>query len=135
VVAVLSAQGDRAVEPLDRLDLGAQLQLHLLARALADTHLVQALQVRETLEIQDALDQLVGVLHLFDGLLAGLLRDPQVAPVLAHLRVDEVLIDGRELGGEDLVERLDDRSISPHGFPLQTTAQGGSSVRTVKRSR
>ena len=39
---------------------------------------------------------------------------PVVAPVVAHLGVDEVLVDRRELGGQDVVEQLDDVGLSVH---------------------
>ena len=45
------------------------------------------------LEVEDALDERVGVLHLADRLLAELLGEALVAPVRAHLGVDEVLVD------------------------------------------
>jgi hypothetical protein len=68
-------------------------------------------------EIQDARDQLVGVLHLADGLLAHLVPEPVVAPVLAHAGVDEVLVDRGQLVGEDLVQGVDDLIVSTHGIP------------------
>ena len=36
------------------------------------------------------------------------------APVAAHLRVDEVLVDGGELGRQDAVQRLDHRRVAAH---------------------
>ena len=38
-----------------------------------------------------------------------------VAPVLLHLGVDEVLVDRRQLAGQDLVEQLDDLGVPLHG--------------------
>ena len=37
-----------------------------------------------------------------------------VAPVLLHLRVQEVLVDGRELAGQLLVEQGDDLRVADH---------------------
>ena len=87
----------------------------LLGDGLTDHHRAEALQVRHAFEIEDALDQLVGILHLADRLVAVVLAEAFVAPVVAHLGVDEVLVDGRELGGENLVEQLDDRLVAAHG--------------------
>ena len=50
----------------------------------------------------------LGVLHLVDGLVADLGGDAQVAPVLAHLGVQEVLVDGDELSRQHLVQQVDD---------------------------
>ena len=46
-------------------------------------------------------------------------RQPLVAPVLAHLGVDEVLVDRGQLAGEDLVERLDELRVALHASPLR----------------
>jgi hypothetical protein len=54
-----------ACEPLFDLEVGGE---HLLG-VLADPELAEVLQVRQAVEHQDALDQLVGVLHLLDRLL------------------------------------------------------------------
>ena len=56
----------------------------------------------------------LGVLHLVDGLGPGVGRRACVAPVLLHLRVQEVLVDRGELGGQLLVEELDDSRVSLH---------------------
>ena len=96
---------DRLVEARDGVHLDGEVVLQLLDDGLTDVDLAEALHVRQALEEEDALDQLVGVLHLVDRLLADVLVEPLVAPVLAHLRVQEVLVDGGELAGEDLVQR------------------------------
>jgi hypothetical protein len=43
------------------------------------------------------------------------MRRAVVPPVLAHLGVDEVLVDGGQLGGQHLVEQLDDVGVALHG--------------------
>src|SRR5207253_3503656 len=80
-----------------------------------DAHLAEALDVRQAVEQKDALDQLVGVLHLADRFLVDLLVEALVAPVPAHPRVQEVLVDRGELPGEDLVEKIDDAAVAFHG--------------------
>ena len=71
VVAELDAAGDAAVEAVDRLRLEVERQLQLLDRRLADADGAEPLQVGQAVEVQDALDELVGVLHLVDRLVAG----------------------------------------------------------------
>jgi hypothetical protein len=46
-----------------------------------------------------------------------LLREPLVAPVRAHLGVDEVLVDRGELRGEHVVQDFDHRRITAHRPP------------------
>ena len=108
------ALGDAEVEPLDRLVLEVERELQLLGHGLADAHGAEPLQVGHALEEEDPPDQLVGVLHLVDRLVAVVLRERLVAPVVEHLVVDEVLVDRRELGGQDLVEQFGDGSVALH---------------------
>ena len=61
----------------------------------------------------------------------GVLREVGVAPVLLHLGVDEVLVDGRELAGEDLVEQLDDLGVPLHGALLRSA--GGRAAGVIRR--
>src|SRR5690606_29971130 len=92
---------------------------------LADPELVEVLQVRQTLEQQDALDQPVGVLHLLDRGLVLVLRHPFEAPVLPHAGMEEVLVDRGELVLQHLVEVLDDLAITLHRilpWPMPTEA-------------
>ena len=61
-----------------------------------------------------------------------------VAPVVAHLGVDEVLVDRRELGGEHLVEQFDDGRIALHATRvamLRVQSYGGSPHRCVSAPR
>src|SRR5213075_2860523 len=69
----------------------------------------------DALQEEDPLDDLLGMLHLADGMHADGVMEAVVAPVLAHLAVDEVLVDGGQLGGEDVVENLDDFLVALHG--------------------
>ena len=71
VVPGVARQADAGVEPLDGVLLDLQVELELLRDGLADLHLAEALQVGDAFEEEDALDELVGVLHLVDGLLDG----------------------------------------------------------------
>ena len=115
---LLDGEGDAAVEPLDGGVLELEVDLQLLGHRLADAHREQALHVGDAVEVEDPVDDAVGVLHLVDRLVAAVLGEALVAPVVAHLGVDEVLVDRRQLGGEHLVEQLDDVGVSLHGVTL-----------------
>src|SRR5690606_34290746 len=100
---------------LNGVVLHLEIELELLFDRLADRDFVVPLNVRDPLQEEDALDQIVGVLHLVDGLLVDMLPKALIAPVLAHLRVDEVLIDRGQFGREDVVEMIDDLCAALHG--------------------
>src|SRR5262245_62074409 len=68
----------------------------------------ELLKVGDALQEEDALGQVAGMLHLADGFLVVLLGETVVSPVLAHLGVQEVLVDADELSGEHIVQDLDD---------------------------
>jgi len=76
--------------------------------------LPRSCSVGQALEEQDALDQLVGVLHLVDRLVILVLAELLQPPVLVHARVQEVLVDGHQLVAEDLVQVLDDLLVAFH---------------------
>ncbi len=114
VVAGGDAGRDAVVEALDRRVLELEIDCELLGHGLADADRVEALHVGHALEEQDPLDDLVGVLHLVDRLVADVLGEPLVAPVAAHLGVDEVLVDRRQLGGQHVVEDVDDGGVALH---------------------
>ena len=80
---------------------------------LADHQLAEVLQVRQALEEQDALDQLVGVLHLVDRLVHLVVAELVEPPVLQHPRMQEVLVDRREFVLEDLVQMRNDSGRRP----------------------
>ena len=109
------ARRDAVVEPLDRLVLERRARAAASrrrprppapCRAAADSGTPSRNRMR--------LDQLVGVLHLRDGLFTELLGEALVAPVAEHLRVDEVLIDRGELRREHVVQQLDDGVVASH---------------------
>jgi hypothetical protein len=57
------------------------------------------------------------MLHFLDGFFALFLGEPLIAPVFAHLVVDEILVDGRELRREDFIQGINDFGIASHGAP------------------
>ena len=72
---------DAVVEALDGGVLELEVELQLLGDGLADAHREQALHVRHAVEVEDPVDDDVGVLHLVDRLVAAVLREAVVAPV------------------------------------------------------
>src|SRR4030095_5858493 len=82
VVAQAAAQLDGRVERRDGGLLDLEVQPELLGDGLAAGDLAQALQVRHALQVEDAGDEHVGVLHLVDGLRADLLPQSRGSPVL-----------------------------------------------------
>jgi hypothetical protein len=61
------------------------------------------------------------MLHLVDGLLVLLLLELLEAPVAGHARVQEVLVDRRQLVLEREVEEFDDLGVAAHVFLLVGT--------------
>src|SRR5262249_22317530 len=121
VVAQAPGRLDPGVEHADRVALELEIQPQLLRHRLADVHLAETLHVGDALEVEDALDQLVGVLHLAERFLAELLPQPLVAPVLAHPAVDEVLVDRGQLGRENVVQEGDDLLVASHRILATST--------------
>src|SRR5262245_4107045 len=107
VVALLAAETDRVIQALAGFELELEVELMLLHRLFADLDRIQALHVGNTVEQKDPMDDLIGMLHLLDRLLALLRGQLLISPVLAHLRVNEILVDRGELRSEDRVQRLD----------------------------
>src|SRR6185436_17771083 len=118
VVAELAAGLDAFVEARQRFHLQRVVRLHDLGHVLTDVDLAEALDVGDALEEQHALDQLLGMFHLADGVLADDPVQAIVAPVLAHLAVHEILIDRGELRGQNVVEDLDDLRVTLHGVSV-----------------
>jgi hypothetical protein len=75
---------------------------------------IEHLQIGKAVEEDDALDQLVGMLHLLDRFLAPLLGQRFQAPVVQQPVVQPVLIDRGELMPQRLVEIFDDLGIALH---------------------
>ena len=78
------------------------------------------LQIGKAFEEDDAVDELVGVLHLLDRFLALLLGEPREAPIVEQAVMQPILIDGGELVRQRLVEIFDDAWISLHSSLLSS---------------
>ncbi len=112
-----------APQPVDRLDLDLPVRLEHLGDRLPDPHVEQPLVVRQPFEEQDAVGEHFGVPHLVERLGAGVGGELRPAEVLLHLGVQEVLVDGGQLGGQLLVEELDDLGVALHGGALLLSAR------------
>jgi hypothetical protein len=117
LVAHFHAGGHVAVEVADRGPLQLGRQPDLLDRGLAHPDRAQPLQVGQPVQVEDAVDQLLGVAHLLQGDLAVAPGQPLIAPVGAHPGVQEVLVDGGQLEGQVLVEQLEDARVTLQGGP------------------
>ena len=98
-----------------RGDLGGQIAFDDFLDVLADAQGIEHLHVGKTVEEQDAVGELVGVVHLFDAFLAPDLGHLQEAPIVQDPVVQPVLVDGGELMTQALVEIVDDFGIALHG--------------------
>src|ERR1022692_221302 len=85
------------IQALDRVVFELQIVLELRLDRSSNVDFEVVGHVRRTVEIQNSLHALFGMHHFLDGFLLRQLGEPLVAPVLAHFRVQEVLIDGRQL--------------------------------------
>src|SRR5581483_990625 len=94
-----------------------EVALQCFERVLADQQLAEILEVRQSLEKQDPLDQAIGMLHLVDRLLALVVLELLQTPVAEHAGVQEVLVDRGELVEQHLVQVLDDLAVAFHAAP------------------
>src|SRR5262249_4117195 len=114
VVTPLAAQSDTPVETGDRLALELDREGQLFHSGLTSADGPQPLQVGVDFQVEDPLDQAVGIFHLLDRLVPKSVRQSLVAPVLVHLGVQVVLVHSSQLRGQNLVERLDYLVITKH---------------------
>src|SRR5690554_2905848 len=94
--------------------LDLEVALEHFADVFTNVQFAEVLQVGDAFEKQDAVDQLLGMLHLFDGLIVLPLGQLLQAPVLIHLGMQKILVDGYQLIAESLVEMLDNLGVAFH---------------------
>ena len=58
-------------------------------------------------------------IHVYGPPAHAALREPRIAPVLTHLVVNEVLIDCCQFSCQNIIQRLNDRSITLHFSPTK----------------
>ena len=110
-------QRDGRDQSVDGSLLEHELVLELVGHAFSDADPVEPLQVGSLLEVDDALDQLLGVTHLLDRIVVGALGEVRVAPVVSHLGVDEVRARRRQFRCEQIRQRLHHLRTSLHQPP------------------
>ena len=67
-----------------RVVLGGEIAFEHFLHVLADAQRIEHLQVRKAVEKQDAVDELVRVLHFLDQFLAPFLGEILEAPMVEH---------------------------------------------------
>src|SRR5436190_5180693 len=97
-----------------RIHLGLQVAVDDLLYGLPDPQRLQRLHVGKAIEEDDALDELVGVLHLLNRLLTPFLGEHLVAPIVEKAKMQPVLVHRGELMAQCLVEILDNLRIASH---------------------
>ncbi len=112
------AIGRRLLVEGARADLGREIAVEDFLDVLPDVQRVEHLHVGKTVEEDDAMHELVGVLHFLDRFLAPLLGEVVVAPVLQQPVMEPILADRRELAAQALVEIIDDLGVALHGSLL-----------------
>ena len=80
VVARAVAMGRRLLVERARRNLGLEIAIEHFLDVLADVQRIEHLHVGKAVEEDDAVDQLVGVLHLLDRFLAPLLGERFQSP-------------------------------------------------------
>ena len=115
IVQHLAGQHDGLVVLPDRIELQGVVVVHLLGDLRADVHVVEVGYDGRALQEQDALDEALGMLHLGDRALLEIFAQAGVAPVLGHLGMHHVLVDGGQLAGKQTVQRVDKFLVSFHG--------------------
>ena len=103
---------DRLAERI--LFLEREVGLQDLLDGLADAQAAEHLEIGQAAQKQDAVGQLVGVLHLVDRFVALVLGEPGHAPVVEHAVVQPVLVDRGHLVPQALVEIFDNLGIALH---------------------
>src|SRR5690606_35642398 len=96
------------------LELEFQIALERLLYVLANQKFPQVLQIGQAFQKEDALDQSIRMLHLIDRFLVRVLAELVHSPVVEHARVQEVLIDGRELVLQHGLQRAHDVGVALH---------------------
>ena len=114
VVLVRLAISNTGPEIGNRIEFHVEIAAKNLRHILADAKFPQVLEIRQSLEEQNALDQLIGVLHLINRFPVLVIAELVEAPVFQHAGVQEVLIDRRQLVFQDFVEVFDDGSVAFH---------------------
>src|SRR5262249_54999071 len=110
-----------------RRHLRRKVAVEHLLDVLPNAKRIDHLHVGKTIEKDDALHDLVRMLHLLDRLLAPFLGQRPVAPIVQQPVMQPVLVDGGKLVPQTTVEKLDDSCVALHGAP-----QSGRDLRSTR---
>src|SRR5687768_7651988 len=114
VVLDLLAMGDGTAQLGQRLELELMVGLEDFLDVLADPEAAELLEIGQAVQEQDALGELVGVLHLVDRFGALELGEALEAPIVEHPVVQPILVGGGQLVAERVVEMPDDLGVALH---------------------
>src|SRR2546423_3984901 len=94
VVADFGGDLDGIVQVLDRVYLEREIAFKLRLDVVADVDLPDVGHVGSSVQEENAVHEFFGVNPFFDGFLAAMGAAAEISPVVAHLAVAELLIDG-----------------------------------------
>jgi hypothetical protein len=114
VIAYRFAVSDGVLEGCLGSLLELQVALERFDGVLADEELAQVLQIGKPLEEEDALGELVGMLHLAERFFVFLFLQLAEAPIAEHSAMQEVLVGGGQLVLELRIEMFDDLRVAFH---------------------
>jgi len=97
------------------LDFELEVAIELLPDVAPDGELHELGHAGRAIQEEDALDERLGVLHFVDRFFLDVIREVAVVPVLAHLGMQEVLVDRGQFFLERLVQQGDDFRVAFHG--------------------
>ena len=102
------------LQPADHLVFDGQVRLELLAQRLADPQGEQPLIVRQPVEKQNSVGDRLRMLHFFERFFARILSQFGESPICLHLRMQEILVNGREFARQLLIEQFQNVGIPLH---------------------
>src|SRR6266702_3268825 len=98
-----------------RRHLRRKIAVEHLSDVLPDAKRIDHLHVGKAVEEDDALHDLVGMLHLLDRFLAPFLGQRPLTPIVQQPVMQPVLVDGGKLVPQATVEKFDDSRVALHG--------------------
>jgi hypothetical protein len=96
------------------MNLQREIAFKLRLDVAANINLPDIGHVGSSVEEKNPVHEFFRVNHFFDGFFAVMGPEPEIAPVIAHLPVEEILIDGCELRLEGFAQVFMDSIVSAH---------------------
>ena len=81
---------------------------------MADAQRIEHLHIREAFEEEDALGEMIRVMHLLNGLFFPFFCEFEKAPIVENAVMQPVLIDSRQLCAQSAIEIVDDLRVTAH---------------------